>query len=178
LKMAIPSAVKKLKPPDPIFCMRIYFYDTHAPQEGYGLRLRVLTEPLRRRLTENRPRSARLTEELWHPQTGVANRTPGREGLYEIDLAQSRDLAKVFAEVYELLCQSEDDHMPRLRELARKLSQVVNAQTWGPPITVTDDFVVFPADGSGFFGGEFLDDLHTSVPTERVELLRQRGYLD
>jgi hypothetical protein len=175
LKMAIPAAVKKLKLPEPAFCMRIYYFDTHAPREDYGFSVRVLTEPVRQRLAQENPVPANLADELWLPQAGVAN----GQDLHELDLAGNRELTRLFGEVYELLAESEDDdHMPHLRELARRTSKALNARNWSSLIPVTDDFVIFPADGSGYFDGfDYEDDLQASVPAERIELLRQRGYL-
>lgn len=178
LKMSIPAAIKKLNLPEPAFCVRLYYYDTHCPREGYALGLRILTETLRRELVAANPDPANLEEELWHPLSGAANGIPGESpGLYEAGLCASKELMKYFGEIYDRLCESEDEHMPHLRELARRVSKALNARNWDAQTPVSDDFVVFPADGSGFFGGEYLDDLEASVPAERVELLRQREYL-
>lgn len=178
LKMAIPPAVKKLRTPETAFCMRIYYFDTHAPRDKYSFSFRVLGESLRRKLVAESSGAAQLEWELWHPLSGAANGIPCKQpGLYEVHLGDSKELTKYFEEVYDLLCDSEDDNMPLLRELARRLSKASNGRSWGPDFPITDDFVAFPADGSGFFGGEHLDDLVASVPGERVELLRQRGYL-
>ncbi|MBS0205490.1 MAG: hypothetical protein JSS49_21510 [Planctomycetes bacterium] len=178
LGMAIPSAVKKLNLSTPVFCVRLYYHDTHAPREEFGLRVRVLTEPLRRKLAEECGDATNLADELWHPLGGVANGIPGQDvGLYEADLHGSKELTRYFGEVYDLLCESEDEYMPLLRELARRACRKLNAREWDTVTPTTDDFAAFPADGSGFFGGEYEDDLEAAVPAERIELLRERGYL-
>ena len=175
LKMAIPSAVKKLKLPAPAYCMCIYYFDTHAPREDYGFSVRVLTEPVRQRVARESPSPANLAEELWLPQAGVGN---GNEDLYQVNLAGNRELARLFGEVYDLLCDGEDDQMLHLRELARRTAKAMNGRKWESQLSVTDDFVVVPADGSGFFGGfDFMEEFEAAVPVERIALLRQRGYL-
>jgi hypothetical protein len=66
-----------------------------------------------------------------------------------------------------------------LRELRRTIRRVcrqLNQFDWTTVRSVTDDFVVFPADGSHTFYDDY-GDLVASVPPERIELLRQRGYL-
>jgi hypothetical protein len=178
LGMGVPLSIKKLKLADPVFCVRLYYYDTHAPREEYRLHVRVLTEPLRRRLVTDCSNPANLADELWNPLSGAANGVPGQDvGLYEADMRGSKELAKYFGEVYDLLCESEDEFMPLLRELARRVCTKWNARKWDTHAPTTDDFVAFPADGSGFFGGEYDDSLEAAVPAERIELLRKRGYL-
>lgn len=178
LGMAIPSAVKKLNLADPVFCLRLYYHDTHAPREGYRLQVRVLTEPLRRRLVAECSGPANVADELWSPQCGAANGIPGQSpGLYEADILGSKELVKYFGEVYDLLCESPDENLPLLQELARRVCKKLNARKWDADAPTTDDFVAFPADGSGCFGGEYDDDLEAAVPAKRIKLLRKRGYL-
>lgn len=178
LKMSIPMAVKKLALPEPAFCMRLYYYDTHAPGANYGFEVRILTESVRRSLVSASKSPGNVEHELWHPQSGVANGTPGKDlGLYDADLRSNKEISRLFAEVYELLSESEEDHMSLVRELARKVAKALTTRAWGTQLPTTDDFVVIPADGSGFFGGVFRDDLEASVSAEKIELLKQRGYL-
>lgn len=178
LTLEIPASVQALRVQEPIFCLRLYYYDTHAPRENFGLRARVLTEPLRTRLQAEHKDPANLAQELWCPQSGVANGMPGQDaGLYEADLRGSKELTKYPAEIHDRRCMSEGENMPLLQQLARRVCKKLNATKWESYTPITDDFVAFPADGSGFYGDEYDDDLQAAVPGSRIKLLRKRGYL-
>ena len=175
LTAAIPMAIGQLKLPDPIFCIRLYYHDTNAPPEDYCTWVRVLTEPLRQRVLATK-RPCDVPFYLWSPQSGEANGSPGRDpGLFEADLSGYRDIMERYAEVYELV--DADDGMTQLRELLRQVSRVLNARDWSKTAKVTDDFVVFPADGSGYYGGSHAEDMEESIPPQKLELLRQRQLL-
>lgn len=176
---AMPALVQGLKITKPIFCLRLYFYDTHAPEKDYGFQIRVLTEPLREQLRKKSPLAANLADNLWCPQSGAANGTPSaKNGLYAATMSGNRDITQLCAEIYQRLCQSENQNMPLLRQLARRVCKKLNALNWENITPVTDDFVAFPADGSGFWGDEFEADLVASVPAARVKVLRSRGFLE
>ena len=60
--------------------------------------------------------------------------------------------------------------------MVQRVAARLNHLGWAEYAPVTDDFVVFAADGAH----EFCDDygeMVASVPAERVELLRSRGQL-
>lgn len=177
LAAAIAPAVRRLKLQDPIFCIRLYYHNTCAPGEEYCTWVRVLTEPLRQKvLAEQRPLDVEYY--LWHPTAGEANGLPGRDvGLYEADLTGSREIMRLYADVYELLCQDEEEYMRQLQEMLRLVSQALNKRDWTSISETTDDFVVFPADGSNHYAGEYEGDMETSIPAEKLDLLRQRGLL-
>ena len=68
------------------------------------------------------------------------------------------------------------EELQPVREMVQRAAARLNRYPWADHLPVTDDFVVFGADGTH----EFLDDhgdLVASVPSERVELLRSRGML-
>jgi hypothetical protein len=98
-------------------------------------------------------------------------------GLFQADLSDSRDILRLRGEVYDLLCEAEDDNLRQLRELLVRVSRSLNARDWSKITPVTDDFVVFPADGSNAFGGEYESDMKESIPAARLERLRERGLL-
>jgi hypothetical protein len=174
LAAAIPEAVRRLDLNDPIFCIRLYYHDTNAPGENYCTWVRVLTEPARQEVLA-RYRPVDVEYHLWSPTAGEANGTPARDiGLFEADLRKSREIMRLYEEVYELLCVSEDNYMRQLRELLRRVSRSLNALDWSSIAPTTDDFVVFPADGSAFYAGEYESDMEASIPCEKLELLRQR----
>ena len=141
LTAAIPVAVGRPKLPDPIFCIRLYYHDTNAPQGATATWVRVLTEPLRQQILATK-RPCDVPFYLWSPQSGAANGSPGQDhGLFEADISGYRDIMERYAEVYELV--DTDDGMTQLRELLRRVSRL-NARDWSKTAKVTDDFVVFP----------------------------------
>jgi hypothetical protein len=175
LTAAIPVAVGQLKLTDPIFCIRLYYHDTNAPSEDYCTWVRVLTEPLRQQVLATK-RPVDVPFYLWHSQSGNANGSPGRDiGLFEADLRTHRDIMQRYEEVYEMV--ESEEGMNRLRELLRQVSRTLNARDWSKIAKVTDDFVVFPADGSGYYGGSHSEDMAESISPQKLELLRQRQLL-
>jgi hypothetical protein len=177
LTAAIPPAVQQLSLSDPIFCIRLYYHDTNAPREDFCTWVRVLTEPARQEVLA-RHRPVDVAYYLWSPTAGEANGTPGRDpGLSEADLRDDPEIMDLYAEVYELLCDDEDTYMRQLRELLRRVSRSLNALDWSAIAPTTDDFVVFPADGSAFYAGEYESDMEASIPPEKLVLLRQRDLL-
>ena len=177
LTKTLPAAIENLRIPEPIFCIRLFFHDTHAPVAGYCCWARCLTESARRRVLKTiRPNN--IPDELWHPTMGLANGHPLPEnGLYEADLASNADLIDVYARIYALLEESEEENVLKLRAALRRVSLTLHVIKWPQTVTVTDDFVVFPADGSNFFAGEYLQDMKASIPGPRLKLLADRGYI-
>ena len=174
LSKAVPAAVGISQIPDPIFCIRLYFHDTHAPPENFCCWVRCLTEPARRRVVEEED-PVNVPDSLWHPTMGVANELP--EGVYHVDLASNAELLELYSEIYALLEESSDENVPKLRTALRRVSLMLHMIKCPDTVATTDDFVVFPADGSNFFAGEYEQDMKTSIPSKRLELLAERGYL-
>ena len=162
---AIPKAVKAESINQPVCTLRVYYYDTHAPCTY--LLLRAMSAQRRAQLLEEKGQSALYY--LW------AANEEGCDGP-EIALDGPPTVAELFAQVYDLLCESEEQHMPPFRALLQRVSLALNRQDWKGACPVTDDFVVIPADGSRFFCDEY-NDIASSVPAERLELLRSRERL-
>jgi hypothetical protein len=173
LAKAIPTAVAQLQIPEPLFCVRLLYYDTHAPQEGYCCWANCLTESMRRRvLHQSDPLS--VPYGLWD----ISNDFYGAgTGIYEASLNTNPELIDLHAQIYELLCESESDNVPKLRTALRQVSLMLHMVKWPDAVHRTDDFVVFPADGSYYFAGEYEEDMRASIPAKRLELLIQRGFL-
>lgn len=174
LSKAVVLAASRMEVAEPLFCMRLYFYDTHAPADDYGVVVRCVAERLREQvIADDDPIEA--PDSLWHPTLGVASEEG--DGVYELDLTSTPKVQQIFQEIYESIADSEEENMPKLRAALRKTAAKLNKATWPDNIQLTDDFVVFPADGSDFFGGEYLADLEESLPKKTVTLLKKRGYL-
>lgn len=57
--------------------------------------------------------------------------------------------------------------------MVQRVAAKLNTLDWSTIAPVTDDFVVFPADGSHTVGDDF-EDMQASVPAERLKLLKSR----
>jgi len=177
LNKAIPAAVEQLQIPEPIFCVRLYFHDTHAPAEDYCCSVRCIAESARQRIVQaNDP--SNIPDALWHPTLGIANElSSGDNGVYEADLTSHAELVDLYAQVYTLLAESEEENLPKFRTALRRVSMTLHMVKWPATVLMSDDFVVFPADGSNFFGGEYEEDMKASIPGKRLELLVKRGFM-
>jgi hypothetical protein len=175
LSKAVPAAVRSLQIPDPLFCIRLFFHDTHAPAEDYCCWVRCLTDTARQRVLKS-ARPIDIPDELWHPTMGIANERPSPDlGVYEADLTPNAELMDLYARVYAMISESEEENMLKLRVALRRVSLNLHTIEWSQ--RVTDDFVVFPADGSNYFGGDYEQDMKASIPSQRLKLLAKRGYI-
>jgi hypothetical protein len=162
---AVPQAIASLKLTKPICCVRVEYYDTHAPC-AY-LTLRTISADLRAKFLEEKGRDA--LSHLW------ASCEQSGDG--EVVLpGDDEELTELFEGVYELLCDSEDENMPPYQQMLQRVARELNAKDWNTCCPVTDDFVIAPADGSQYFAGdEDYADIVNSIPSERIALLRSRS---
>jgi hypothetical protein len=166
---AIPRSVGAIGLTEPICCLRIYYYDTHAPC-AY-LVLRPVDESFRSKVLAEKGGDALYY--LWASAEDMKGDAPEATlGDVEADSA-NRDL---FRRIYDLLSEDEDRYMPIYRKALQKASYQLNLMDWRSVCRVTDDFVVAPADGSQCFADDY-PDIAQSVPAARLELLRSRGLL-
>jgi hypothetical protein len=169
----IPKALAALKLKKPICTVRIYYYDTHA-MEGYIL-LKTLTVEGRAEIVAKKGRNAPFY--LWasgeeagepvcfFPPEGSTNKV-------------HKQIAKLFEEAYELLTEDEheDENMDLYRQMLVGVVRQLNQRDWSDVFPVSDDFAVAPADGDQHFADDYAD-LAESIPAERLELLREHGFL-
>jgi hypothetical protein len=72
--------------------------------------------------------------------------------------------------------RAETEELCPIREMVQRVSARLNRIAWHSHAPVTDDFVVFPADGSHTFCADY-EEMLASVPAERVDMLRARKLL-
>lgn len=172
LVKAIPLAVSSLRPKKPLAIVRVYFYDTHAPCTY--LLLRTVSAECRADVLATR--GAEGPFYLWGSGEDAGDGEviiPPEEPSTPAD----QKIASLFEQIYELLGEDEEENMPVFREMLREVCRTLNVLDWTRICPVTDDFVVVPADGSMFFGGDDGEDILECVPAERVALLRSRRFL-
>ena len=169
---AIPRAIGSFKQFETISIVRLYYYDTHAPCTYIDFR--VVTASQRRQTLDAGGRDALY--DLWESaeecgeQPNVA--IPSDPPMDKLD----RQIAAQCAAIYERLCENEDTAMEHWRFAVQSVARQLNAMDWNSIASVTDDFVIVPADGSQFFSDEY-PDLMNAIPSERLGLLNSRGYL-
>ena len=167
----IPRAIAAAKLASPLACLRIVYYDTHAPCTY--LRLRTVSAECRTKVLADKGRDAPFYlwaagEDCGDGQVDLPAEPPATKGQKQIE--------KLFQEVYELLCDDEDEHMVPFRSMLAQVARALNSKDWAKICPVTDDFVIAIADGDQHFADDY-QDLVDSIPAERLELLRARGLL-
>ena len=170
LAALVPPAVRALGIREPVYCLRIWYFS--GCNDGYRLpSLLLAPEAARRRALAEYGNTA--PHHLWCAD----ELTGGRTGAHMAETVDA-ELAASLRRWYDLQPGGDDDaaELAPLRAMVQRVAARLNARPWGDDLPVTDDFVVFAADGTH----EFCDDygeMVASVPTERVALLRSRGLL-
>src|SRR5262245_20508477 len=102
-----------------MYCLRVYYDGTDTPEENYATRLRLLKESHRQRALATHGNNAPFY--LW-----CADETdnPPEHGpnLYFDDNRRVTDLC---AEVYQLLCDDEEENLPHLREAIQRVAHAL-----------------------------------------------------
>lgn len=168
LMTVIPDAVKKAASDEQYYCLRVYFDGTDTPGESYATRLRLLTQDHREKFVAKYPESA---YSIWFAdETDCAEQGP------DVRLDEYREVTEPCRVIYQALCGNEQRHLKLLRRTIRRVAERLNRLDWTTICRATDDFVVFPADGSHTFHDDFAE-MAASVPLPRLRLLRSRRFL-
>lgn len=175
LVKSIPAYVAQISADAPLAIVRLRFYDTHAPYCYLAFsyftvpdRLEVLRDPETVRFgpsvlwdsCEDRGPLARL-EFPSKPPTDSAE----------------QEVASLFQSVYALMCKDEEKYVSAFRAMLQKVCLQLNQIDWMQYCTVSNDFVIVPSDGSARYWDDN-NDILASVPTQRLDLLRDRGFVD
>ncbi len=88
------------------------------------------------------------------------------------------ELNPLYRTWHDWLCNhdGEDTGMEQLRKMVQRVSQRLNQMNWKLFLPVTDDFVVFPADGSHTFYDD-IGDLLSSITPAQESMLRSRNMI-
>jgi hypothetical protein len=159
----IPKQITNLDLKKPIFRLRIYYYDTHAPSTY--LLLVPSSDEFRKTLIAKHGGVSR--EQLWVGGSG--------SDLPTCELRGPPEIATLFAQVYELLDEKESLYMVQFRAMLHRVAWRLNGLDWSKFCQVTDDFFVLPQDGSAHFDNGW-PDVVRSIPPDRLEILRAKGF--
>lgn len=170
LREVIPVLVSACELAEPAYCLRVYYDSIDMPEETYATRLRLLKESARVQAVAARGRNA--PDGIWMADNTDDSDLHGPN----IFLRNDPQTRQICSDIYQRILRDEDEALRELRQTIQRVCRQLNQLDWVAVRSVTDDFVVFPADGSHTFYDDY-GDLMASVPAERIELLRQRGYL-
>ncbi len=172
----VPLLIKKLDIGEPIWCVRLYYFDTNVDGDSFGIEIRCLTDkPKLEVVKEKRPID--IPYYLWSPTSGVGNRIPRPgNGIQVIYLRNYAEFSKHFDDIHKEFSDSEQDTMVKQREVVRKAAKILNSSKWPKEIQLTNDFVVLPGDGNNYFDSDYTEDFEVCVSTKKIELLKTKGF--
>lgn len=171
LVAAVPDAVKRAKITEPVCCLRIWYNGTDSSEEAIPHLLLVKESTRQKFLKEHSDNPIILSEYLWS-----ADEATFKGMSYDVNLPDA-DLLKPYKIWYGYLCEmEEDEELQPFREMVQRVSKKLNQLDWKPIIPATDDFVVFPADGSHTFCDD-LGDLQASISPAQWKRFESAGWI-
>lgn len=153
----VPKAAKAARITEPVYCLRIWYNGTDSSEDAIPHLLLIKDSTRQKFLTKYGDDPLMLCDYLWSADEATF------EGFsYDVSLPDT-DLLAPYKVWYDYLCdQDEDEELQPFREMVQRVSKKLNQLDWTAMIPVTDDFVVFPADGSHTFCDD-LGDLQASI---------------
>jgi hypothetical protein len=166
----IPPRVKALRIPEPVYCLRIWYYGTDTDGDRTPS-LTLKTEALRQRLVAEKEKQA--PHYLW-----CADECEQGEGVFRTPI-RNTTISGLCRDWFTLLPEGalpDDSELVPLREAIQRVAASLNRLDWPKYALVTDDFVVFSADGSHSFCDDY-GEMVASVPARKLDRLRSRSLL-
>lgn len=168
LAAAIPRAVKAAKITEPVYCLRIWYNGTDSAEDAVPW-LMLVKESTRKKFQVQHGEQA--PDYIWGADEVTL---PGLA--CNVDIA-SKQLAGLYRTWYDWLCDVEDDEaLQPFREMIQRVAKKLNTLRWQELAPVTDDFVVFAADGSHTFCDD-QGELLASISQKQYTLLQKRRLL-
>ncbi len=150
---------KKLK--SPLARIKMYYYDTCAP--CCYLQCNALTIAKRQELLDTTGPQA--ISEIWRSDEGIE---------FTLGLNKKSPSFPLMATLYEML--SAEDNATLTRRLATELSIAMNRYAWPETLSISDDFVAYPTNGTDH-GCYVYEDFCKAIPAKRRALLTKRELL-
>lgn len=171
LVAVVPEAVQRARITEPVYCLRIWYNGTDSFEEAVPHLLLVKDSTRQKFLKEHSDNPILLSDYLWCADEATF------EGLSDGVSLPDADLLAPYKVWYDYLCDREDDEeLQPFREMVQRVSQKLNRLDWKKIIPVTDDFVVFPADGSHTFCDD-LGDLQASITPAQWKRFEAAGWI-
>lgn len=171
LFVAIPAVLKGSDIGEPITILRLNYYDSHAPC-AY-LDFRCLSNSTCDAIVAKR--GAAAFDWLWGSGEECGKRLRISLPSDPENSSDKSDLAACFRKVYRLL-SNERKFMPQYRRCLQAVAYELNQFDWTATLSVTDGFVIVPADGSMYFCDDE-SEIVCSVPPDKLTFYLDRGYL-
>ena len=154
---------------EPVYSLRIWYHGT----DSYGdlsPSLMLPRESIRRERLLTKGRQA--PHHIW-----CADELTGIGTAYWADLNNARvsELCSIWFGQLTVALEEREGLLP-VREAVQLACQRLNAIDWRRYASITDDFIVFPADASHTFCNDY-DEMIASVPAEKIERLRSQKML-
>lgn len=166
----VPEAVAAMKINEPVYSLRLYYDGTDTPEEVFCSRFLLVKEAWRKKTMSKHGIDAPFY--MWS-----RGEIEGWEDGFGGDMSAFPEIVSLCKKWYAKLEDSGDsaELVEKSRRKLHKVSAQLNSVDWTKLCPATDDFVVFPANGSET--GEDFEDMEASVPPSKVEVLRQRKFL-
>jgi hypothetical protein len=166
----IPPQVRSLNIGETVYSLRIWYHGSDSFTSDWTPWLMLPKESVRQQALAERKNTAPhyiwCADELTSPNQTI------QTGLEDPRLVTSM---RAWYDGNDWETGSDADKLRPIREMVEGVCARLNALNWRQYAPVTDDFIVFPADSSHTFGD--YAQLVASVPAERIQLLRDRGFL-
>jgi hypothetical protein len=164
----IPKAISEIRPAHPIYAV-LLSYCGEDITAGWPGGLVLASDKHRQGVLQSASREDWLYK-LWWPGEVADGDGGGRSEPAE--KAAIPELQQRTLQYLQLAQDTQEFDYDELRRLLCRVARRLNERDWARTISVTDDFIVAPVDGTG--DCDFDVDLRESVPSEKLELLRSR----
>ncbi|MEL7500748.1 MAG: hypothetical protein AAFN77_24355 [Planctomycetota bacterium] len=165
----VPASVRAFKSDEPVVCLHLVYYDTHAPCAYIDLK--ITTKSKRAELYAEDP------GDFWDGWGEPGNYSLGELGG---DNADSSSESELFVKLYDFISEDGkmDENMKLYHDTLARAAYKINETLPEDFTGISDDFVVVLGDGSRWTGGCDPDDVLDCVPPEKLRLLVERGFWD
>ncbi len=168
----IPKQVQSLRIREAMYCLRIWYFGSDSALDDWQFKLTLKPAALRARLVAEK--GAESPHYIW-----CADECEDGSGVIN-SVVVDPPITKYYRAWSEAAFGGDglpdDSGLVPLQRMTQRVAQKLNQIDWQPFCSVTDDFVVFPADGSHSIMNDF-GELTASVSPETIKQLRTRRYL-
>ena len=172
----IPNCVFTAKIREPIYALIVRYCDNNSYGSERTPQLMLVKESWRKQVLADSEKCSDPAYFLWsHDELHDQQKAI----ICELSDPQLNSLCQEwYAEQYSVANESlsAEEALEPMRKLCRRVCQSLNQIEWTEYALVTDDFVVFPADGSHTFL-EDGEDLMVCIPPDKLAILQSRGFM-